>query len=131
MKENSFNLSIKKQKAVLALVSEPSIQRAAMAAKVGETTLHRWLHDDLFLEALHSAKREFVGHAINRLQQASGGAVTVLVEIMDDQDNPPSTRVSAAKIVLEMAFKSTEFESLEVRLAAIEDRLRQVFQWSG
>jgi hypothetical protein len=131
MEEKSLILSGKKQRAVLALISEPTIQAAAIAAKVGETTLYRWLHDKEFQKAFYSARRESVGQSITHLQQASGKAVTTLVEVMTDQDKGASTRVSAAKTVLEMAFKSIELEGLAVRLAAIEDRLRQVFNWRG
>ncbi|MBA3030869.1 MAG: hypothetical protein FP816_18925 [Desulfobacteraceae bacterium] len=131
MEDKYLILSGKKQRAVLALISEPTIQAAAAATGIGETTLYRWLHDKEFQKAFYAARREIIGQSITRLQQASGKAVTTLVEIMSDQDKPASTRVTAAKTVLEMAFKSIELEGLEIRLTAIEDRLRQVFQWSG
>ena len=60
--------------------------------------------------------------AVLTLQQASGSAVAALQEIVSDKDAPASSRVSAAKVVLETAIKVGKLEEIESRLARLEER---------
>ena len=116
-------LTAKQQKALAALLSEPTIEKAAAKVGVGERTLYTWLGESAFGDAYRTARREAVGQAIARLQQVSGGAVAVLVNVMANPDTPPATRVAAAKTVLETAIKAVELEDLAARLAALEQRM--------
>jgi hypothetical protein len=54
------------------------------------------------------------------LQQASSAAVEGLKEIIEDKRAPSSSRVIAARTVLEIGLKAVEVEDLEARIAAIE-----------
>ena len=121
----SPKLSPKKQKAILALLEQPSIQMAATTIGIGETTLHRWLNDKDFKDSFRAAKQQIVTQAISRLQNNAGKAITCLVDIMDDKNSPPSTRVSAARTILEMTNKAVEIEDLQARLESIEDALEK------
>lgn len=112
--------SRKKEQAVVALLLQPSIGEAAKAAGIGESTLWRWLQQADFLETYRAAKREAVGQAVAQLQQASGGAVKTLADIMKDTGAPASARVSAAKCVLELAIKAVEIEDLSARVEFLE-----------
>ncbi len=60
---------------------------------------------------------------MTRLQQVSGAAVSVLVQVMADKSNPAATRVNAAKTVLEFSFRAVELEDLAERIAALEQRM--------
>ena len=75
-----------------------------------------------FREAYRRARREAVEQARARLQHASGEAVEVLRDVMNDQDTPHASRVSAARTVLDMAMQATNEEEIEKRLAALEAR---------
>ena len=75
-----------------------------------------------FREAYRRARRKVVDQARARLQQASGEAVEALREVMNDEAAPHASRVSAAKIVLDMSLKETHAEEIEERLAALEAR---------
>jgi hypothetical protein len=116
-------LSHKQHKAIAALLSEPTIAGAAARVGVNETTLHRWLSDSAFNDVYRQARCEAVGQAVARLQQFSSGAVYVLATVMADKHTPPSTRVIAAKAVIEYAIKAVELEDLEARIAALEASL--------
>lgn len=51
-------LSTKQQAAVLALLTEPSIEAAAKKARVGSRTIHYWLKNDpAFVDELRAARR--------------------------------------------------------------------------
>jgi len=54
----------------------------------------------------------------------TGEAVDVLRGVMKDTDNPASSRVTAARIILETVLKTVETEDLEGRLAKIEREIQ-------
>lgn len=120
---NSLKLSSKKTKAIAALLTKKSIQKAAKSVEIGEATLHRWLLDEEFQEVYRHAKQEIVGHAISRLQNATGEAVDTLTEIIRDKNKPPSTRVTASRVILEYSLKAVEIEDLQARVDKIERTL--------
>ena len=84
MKGKTTNYTRKKELALSALMTEPPIKDAARVAGIGETTLWRWLKEEAFSEAYRELKREAVGQAIARLQEASGKAVAVLKEVIEN-----------------------------------------------
>ncbi len=66
-----------------------------------------------------------MGQAVARLQHMSTHAVTVLATVMADKTTPPSTRVMAAKSILEFAIRAVELEDLEARLAVLEQAMKE------
>jgi hypothetical protein len=115
-------LSPQQEGAIVALLSDPGLTGAAKAAGVGKATLWRWMQQPAFREAYRRARREAVEQARARLQQASGEAVEALRDVMNDQEAPHASRVSAARTVLDMAMQATSEEEIEKRLAALEAR---------
>ncbi len=123
MKGHGAKFPRKRQEAIAALLTEPTIREAAKTAGVGEKTLGRWLQDEDFCQSYREAKRQVVQQAVTRLQQISGEAVEALRGVMTDDTKPPSSRVAAARIVLDMALKSVELEDLEARVEALEKKI--------
>ena len=64
-----------------------------------------------------------VEQAIVQVQHYTGEAVATLREVMQDPDASASARVSAAKAMLDTAFKVVEVEMLEQRIADLEAHL--------
>jgi hypothetical protein len=119
-------LTRKQDETIAVLLAVPTIAEAARQVGVGERTLFRWLHtDSAFQAAYREARRDAVQQAIARIQQATSTAVTTLEAVMRDSDKPSSSRVSAAKGVLELALKAIEFDDLEARVSALEAALQQ------
>ncbi len=118
-------LTPKQEKALVALLSEPTIKAAAASIGIGESTLHLWLQDPIFDDAYREARRGTVQQAITRLQSLSGAAVVVLAHLMADKNTPASTRYAAASKILDTAIKAVELEQLEARLAALEAAFAQ------
>ncbi len=83
-------------KAILALLHEPMLTRAATTVGVHERTLRRWLAAPAFRRAYHAAKREAFSHAIGLTQRYAPVAVTTLVHVMTDPKTTPGVKVSAA-----------------------------------
>ncbi len=125
MAENIDNLTPKQHKAISSLLSEPSITKAASAAGVGERTLHRWLQDADFVRAYKQARFDASCQATSRLIQGSSAAVTVLLLLMADKQVLASTRLGAARTVLEFTFKAVELEQIEARLSELEAFLKE------
>ena len=70
--------------------------------------------------AFRKARREAVSVSIARLQHATGAAVATLLRIMTDREAPASTRIRAADIILQGAFRGVELEDIEARVAELE-----------
>ena len=113
-------LTDKQERAIIALLNQPTITAAADAADIGLRTLHTWLAEPAFSDAYRTARREATQQAIARLQQVSSDAVQVLADIMNDTSAPKTVRVSAASKVLDTAIKSVELDDLAARIAALE-----------
>ncbi len=110
----------KKDIAIVALVTEPTVADAAKKAGISHATLHKWLKVKEFKDAYREARREAVSAAISRLQQTATEAVDALRDVMNDPENPASARVSAARAILEIAVKAVELEDFESRLEQLE-----------
>jgi hypothetical protein len=67
------------------------------------------------------ARRDAFGQATARLQQASGAAVSTILKIMLDKDNPAASRLRAAESVVDHAAKAIEIEEIEARVTALEE----------
>ena len=113
-------LKHKKEKAILALLTERTIEEAARVAGVGARTLHRWRLEPEFNAAYLTAKRTVHSQATGRLQQMAPAAVTTLGKMMVDPSTPAATKIRAAESILHHARKALELEDFDVRLAAIE-----------
>ena len=118
-------LSRKKDQAVMALITEPTMKAAADKIGITPRTLYKWLKMPEFRSAYMAAKREAVTVAVARLQQAAAEAVEALRSIMNDPKKPASARVSAARSILELAIKAIEIEDLEIRIEELERLMAQ------
>lgn len=123
----NFNkkLTPRQHRTILALLENPTVQSAAASAGTSSASVYRWLADDTFKTAFREAKLEIVRHAMARLQRASGQAVDTITSLMTDLDAPPSVRLGAGKVILEMTHKFVEFENLSVRVDALEKIIRE------
>ena len=106
MRDTAHTLTPKQEKAITALLAQPTIEAAAASLGINPATVHRWLGEPAFADAYRSARRAAVQQAVTRLQQVSGGAVAVLVQVMADKAAPAATRVNAAMTVLEFRFRA-------------------------
>jgi hypothetical protein len=115
----------------VALLTAPTLTEAALQAGISEPTLRRWLQRDNFQTAYREARRALMSQAMARLQQVTGTAITTLEAIMGDAEATSSSRVSAARAVLELAVKVAELDDLEARVTALEAALQQRRQRYG
>jgi len=119
MARNS-TLTARQERALLALLTQSSVQAAAQTAQVELRTLWAWLKDPTFAEAYRQARQEAVKRAVGRLQQIATQAVDTLQAVMTDGEAPAAAKVTAARATLDLAVKAVEFEALEARVTALE-----------
>ena len=111
----------KKEEAIVALLSQPTVDQAARVVGIAPKTLMRWLQVPEFQAAYRKARREAFGQATARLQQGSGAAASTLLRIMFDKDAPTSSRLRAAESILNHGAKAIEIEDIAARVAALEE----------
>jgi hypothetical protein len=116
------------EKAIIALLTEPTLKQAAKTIGINESTLWRWMQEDEFKKQYSSAKKMAVSQAISRMQQICGRAVEVLQEVMDDPVAPAPSRVTAAKTIIEMTLRAVEIEDLEERITQLEQAQNESYR---
>jgi hypothetical protein len=120
MADLTAKLARKKEEAIVALLSQRSIEEAAKSCNTPARTLYRWLKEPDFDAAYRAARRQAYGQSISRLQQGATAAATTLLKVMIDPATPPSTRVRASEAVLSHAAKAIEIEDIDARLRELE-----------
>lgn len=120
MKGHGAKFGRKKEQAIVALLSQRTVEEAARAIDVVPNTLLRWMKEPEFDSAYRAAKRAAFGQSIARLHHLSSAAVTTLGKVMLEPGTPPATRVRAADSILDHTIKAIEIEGLEARLTELE-----------
>ena len=115
------DLDPKQQEGIVALLTEPSVTRAAGTVGVDASTLYRWLQDPLFSAAYRRARREAFEAAVGLIHKLGVLAAQTLAKVMTDQSTPASAKVAAAATVLKFARESIELDDHEVRITALEE----------
>ena len=118
MRGHGEKFTRKKEQAVLALLTEPTVDAAAAAAGVSSATLWRWRKLPEFQAQYHEARRRVLEGAILHLQQAANQAVETLVRNLNC--GQPSVEVRSAFGVLDQALKAHELMDQEERLNILE-----------
>ena len=110
----------KKQKALLALLTSPTREKAAAVAGITSKTLRGYLADPEFQAEYKRAFAVLVEDATRQAQQAIAPALSTLREIVEDSDENAQARISAARSILEYSMKLTETTDILTRLDELE-----------
>jgi hypothetical protein len=113
-------LTPKQERALVALLDCGETKQAAATARVGEVTLWRWLQLPEFQTRYRAARRQLVETAIAQLQSDCTIAARVLREVAEDMNAPASSRVAAAKAIIEQSVQAVELVDMEERLKRLE-----------
>jgi len=114
-----------REKAILALLSERSLGKAAERAGVGERTLRRWLEEDAAFKAQYDDKRTAIyQQGVDRLQALMARAVDTLEDLLGAVEYP-AVRLGAARTVADLAVHQHGLDEIASKLAEIEAVQRQ------
>ena len=113
-------LTVKQRKAVEALLTTGEVAAAAQAAGVCRDTLHRWLKQPAFLQAVRDAEARALDDLSRLLVRLGRTAAATLAKAMSDPAAPYATRVRAADASLGRLLQLRELATLEARVAELE-----------
>lgn len=117
-------LTRKQETFIAALLTLPTVDGAATAAKVSRQTAYEWLKLPHVQDAYAQARHEAFDSALQSLMSLTEDAITTLKKMMKDDEAPHAVRVRAAQIVLDKAIEVYKNEALEERLYALEEALK-------
>ena len=111
----------KQNKFLLALLQEPTTDEAIKTADIHRVTAYKYLKDPTFKQALREARSDAVMIVSQKLSMAGEKAVVTLLEIVDDEEAPATSRVSASRTVLEYLYRSYENDEILERIERLEE----------
>jgi DNA-binding MurR/RpiR family transcriptional regulator len=121
MNPSTEKLTPKQETALLALLDNSTIEAAYKAAGISKATMWRFMQDANFQARYRQARRQLVETAIAQLQSDCTIAVRVLREVAEDTEAPASSRVAAAKTIIEQSVAAIELTDLQERLERLEE----------
>lgn len=109
--------------ALAALAIAQGSTMKAIAARLGlsERTIRRWAKTAAFKARVEALRSEYTDATLGRLADASSAAVGVLIDLMAEADTD-STRLAAAKAILDKLPIISEYADLARRIAELERR---------
>ena len=113
-------LTPNKQRALQALLTQPTKKDAAKEAGVSARTLTEYLADAEFQQEYKRAFADLVTDATRQAQKALSPAITLLLNVVNDENETAGNRISAARSILEYGLKLTEFNDILQDLEALE-----------
>jgi hypothetical protein len=120
--EPSQGLTLRHQRLLAALVSNPDIQAACKAVGVGRSTAHRWLKDPAFRAELARQRDSLLSDTMDSVKTHATRAMAELVNLLDTEDD--RLRRLICNDILGHALKIRELEDIERRLTALEQTIK-------
>ena len=119
-------MTTRQTKAIAALVSEPTKRAAAEKAGISESTLRSYLQDPSFQEAYKEAFSDLMVDATRQAQRNLSPALSTLREIVEDEDQPATARISTARSLLEYGLKLSEYHDIAAKMQEIEKIIKEM-----
>jgi hypothetical protein len=117
-----------RERAVLALLSCPTVAAAAAEAGVSERTLWGWMRDDPEFRGQYSrARAEAVDDGLRQLQRGAAIAARALIRQARGEDAGASIKAAIGLLdQLAKATRAADVQAVEDRLGLAEARLAEV-----
>lgn len=115
--------------AIPYIVSAPSISEAARAARIGCTTLIRWMRDSNFRAEIEQARRAVADLAFAEINGLALKSVIALADLLEDPD--PRIRNVAVRTALQNSFKLKEVAEVKNRLDIMDFALSMLKSQRG
>ena len=116
-------LTEKQEAAIVALLTCQTTEEAARSCGVSRATLHRWMQQGDFQDALRGARVKILDTATMQLRQAATDAVDTLKRNLTC--GQPGAEIRAAVAILDTAYKGAELEDLAARIETLEQALAE------
>jgi hypothetical protein len=116
-----MSLGHRQEAAIAALLAQPNLTAAALSCGISERTLRRWMTNKVFATLYKKERGKFFIGIVDLLKSECSCAVQVLAAIANDGKSPAASRVSAASRIIELTLKTGEMQTLEKRVAELEE----------
>lgn len=121
-------MKISDERIISALLQARTIKEASELASVSESTFYRRLQDLDFRNRLNESRTALIDFATTKLQAELSRAIDVIIDLMNNPENPPQVRLNASDSIIRNCLKITEqcniIERVE-RLEAIYSEIEQ------
>ena len=111
--------SRQREQLILALLQQPSLEKAASSIGISAVTAWRIRKTAEFQQEYRQARKDAFAESVALLQHASGAAVSTLLKVMVDQEASATSRTRSADSVLRHA-ANVGMEDLEARIQRLE-----------
>lgn len=118
-------MKVSDEKVIIAVLSNPTIAKAAKSLQVSERTLYLRLAEPGLKQKLQQARGRLLESALTALEALTGEAIEIMGRIMRDPANSPQTRLNACNSVLTNTLKLSEQVDVTQRLEALEAALQE------
>lgn len=120
---------MKKNQALAALLESSTISEAAEKAGISRRTMYNYLHEDVdFARAYKELQEEAATLHLEHLEHNRERAAAVMVELMEDKQQPGAVRLKAAQAIVEAAMHQAG--AVEVIAARNISRNKDIFDTS-
>lgn len=123
--EGGEYITPKQEKAIAALLTNPTKQEAAEAAGISPATLRRYLADEDFQREYRQALSGLVDEAATQARQSLAPALRCLRGIVSDEEEAASTKIQASRALLEYGLQIISVADIESKLQELE-RLQEL-----
>lgn len=106
----------RQNKAIQALMTQPTKAEAAKAAGISPATLRRYLADEEFKREYNKALSELVKEAATQARQHLAPALQCLRDIVDDETKPCTARVQASRALIDYGLQLISFADIEEQI---------------
>ncbi len=120
-KERIDGLTDLQENAIAVLLTSSTRKEAAERLGVTRAVLYRWLQEPAFLARYNAAQRDVYDHAMILIMDEMKKSVETLGSIRDNTEAHDSSRVAAAKYLIDKATEHIHNGQLEERLAELEE----------
>ncbi len=108
------------KRAIAELLTSGNVSKAAEVAGVGRVTVHRWMKQAAFRDALRQAEADALDAVQRRLVTLGAGAADALQDGLDSHDM--RLRLRAASTVLDRLMTLRTLIDLDARITELESR---------
>ena len=114
---------IENEVVISALLNELTVQKAAEKCGLSQRQIYERMKQKNFKEEYHQAKRSILEAVTNGLQARLTAATETAIQIMQDKETSPQTRLNACNLVFNQCQKLTETIDILDRIETLEKQV--------
>ncbi|MBQ8133129.1 MAG: hypothetical protein IJ192_01770 [Clostridia bacterium] len=113
-------MNISDEEVISALLTEPTIKRAADKCQLSQRQIHERMKNADFQKQYKAAKSQILETTTAALQSQISKSTETVIKIMNDPKNAPQIRLNAADMIFRHCMKLTETVDIIQRIEVLE-----------